>query len=1751
MAAKPVGKMVVSLDLETAAYTKAQKKILSESKEAANTINGNFQRLGVTSDEIYTAMATRAELAFRKIGLSAKASLAEVERSYAAMVVTTNTAKQQMANNPLFTSLGIRSIAAIEAQKAAVIATFEAIKTIGFKNDQERINATRAYNAKLKELNKEMTGDHEMSMASMTRAVLRFYAAWYVASAGVGVIKNLFMGGVQSIDDMKTNVIAVAAQITSMQGTTGNVAENYRKNVEYAKALVPILMQVDAVSFANFQQISLMNRAAVNHGVILNTNNKKQIEGFTAVTNAVTLLTTGQNKEIQASQEINALVTGRIRSTDMVAMSIDGIIKNEGKYKGGLEEIVKLSKEHNDLWERLAPYMVGITAASADISTTWQAVSASMETTWGILQRGLFKSFYKELTQDGAEANKWLKKNADDIVKSVETIANGIKYSLEMAAGFAAVVALTAAWTALSAAWAAGTLILKLNSAALTAWNYIVGGPSVLAVKTLGAAMKAAAGVAVAFFAGWEIGTLLNKFESVRKFGVDMVYGIMDYWALFVKGVKQDWELIAYIAKMAKATFTKEKYADVTAEFTARVTAIQTQYDKEKAVRDQYHKDQLKDVTDQAIREAKAKADATKNTAPPPPPGGNPPPDEVKDSVKDHMEILRAKMQADKAYYDEVVKSAEQAAKLSQRAGQDEYKTIQTLYDAKRSALLRYRIVEIENAEAQVKLESDAAKISKDGVAKRYDEEAVLSAKIQKINATTIKGINENEGSRAIAVEDANQKTLATMANLYKTIGDYSKASLDTQIEQIKEKYKNDGRYAKATAEQRIVLEKAMATEIFNLRNEAERKVYDMQLSYLRDMGQEYSDTYREIAILKIKNEADALEREFQNAAGGGGQTQAQQDQLRAEQDLTLSLLTEWEERLIAYANYLSAMGDKEGNKKAADAATEMSRKKIELQDRVTQHALAAQQKIFDKTEYINKKILDSDTKAFIERNEKISTGIQSMETAFTAISSMYAEGSSEHEKWTEAAKAMMVAQKAIAVVNAVAAVAAASAAPFPAGFVAGAAMLASMVSLLGSIGTSIGGGGESISASSAAYGQSTTVLGGANGQASESITKSWELMQDTYDMEYRELSGIYDQMKNLNQNITGLVNSIIRTGGVSVAGVTVGDSIGFAEKNARSYINDDLGILSKFGNFANQPVVDIVNAIFGGGSKSWASNTGINTGATSISDLISGKGVGAQAYTTVTTEHDGGWFSDNWTSRETIYGKLDRNVTEMMDKVFTNMGQTIVSLAEGLGTDINAALSYTFATEWIDLQGLDADGISKKLNEVFSAIGDNAVEALFGEVLRGYQEIGEGLMETATRLLIDKAVVIDTLTMTGQAFVGTIPQVIAFSEALIKMAGDLETLRGYAETYYDKFYSDTEKQAGIQKHLTDVMAMMNLVLPETRAGYRDLVEAIDMTKESGQEAYVTLLQASEMADEYYTALEEATGANQDFVDSLKDITTTIKEWLDNLSLSNLAPVQSAAEWNRQYMAQKATASGANATTENVSDYLNFATKYLEFQKAYGTTQSYQAIYDAVVSDVTGVGAGKNAALDIAQKQLDALNVIAANTAVSDAYAAQMAPYNAAIKANQVALTTIYKDFLKENPADQWATSATGKAAWAAYTTANSAAQSLLNSIFILPPEVHDVGGFTNGLEVVGGKGTELIVPTYNPQNKSFLKTVGADPETLGAAIGKYLQSSNGGSGEATIHNHIYIDGKEIRYVVTRGFKTDEDMIASARKAVN
>jgi hypothetical protein len=165
--------------------------------------------------------------------------------------------------------------------------------------------------------------------------------------------------------------------------------------------------------------------------------------------------------------------------------------------------------------------------------------------------------------------------------------------------------------------------------------------------------------------------------------------------------------------------------------------------------------------------------------------------------------------------------------------------------------------------------------------------------------------------------------------------------------------------------------------------------------------------------------------------------------------------------------------------------------------------------------------------------------------------------------------------------------------------------------------------------------------------------------------------------------------------------------------------------------------------------------------------------------------------------------------------------------------------------------------------------------------VIKQYQQLNEGLYETAVRLVRDKEVVLDYMEKVNKAFVGTTENAIAFSEALIAAAGDLDSLTSAINTYYDKFFSDAEKQAYTTKEMTEAMAAYGYSLPKTREAFRTLVESIDAVADP--QKYYDILKLAGHMDEMFSYMEEA-------AEKLKD---SLQEALD-LATSNLEAAFSA-----------------------------------------------------------------------------------------------------------------------------------------------------------------------------------------------------------------------------------------------------------------
>lgn len=421
---------------------------------------------------------------------------------------------------------------------------------------------------------------------------------------------------------------------------------------------------------------------------------------------------------------------------------------------------------------------------------------------------------------------------------------------------------------------------------------------------------------------------------------------------------------------------------------------------------------------------------------------------------------------------------------------------------------------------------------------------------------------------------------------------------------------------------------------------------------------------------------------------------------------------------------------------------------------------------------------------------------------------------------------------------------------------------------------TEYGGGGGSISAPTSISsgsgggtgvggGQISTVLGAPEGTASKSVERSLKLLEDTYDVTKTRLTGIYEEIKALNNNITGLVTGIIRTGGITTDGMNIdlsgkegfGSSVASKLIDPLSHAVDDIlgAIWSPLGGMFE----NLVSDIFGGSVKNTVMQQGLHIGDTSVQSLLDGNDVTVLKWANVKSVKDGGMFGSDKTKWYDYLSAIDQDVTDMVTMVFVDIGNTLVAVAEGLGTDVEAAKRVYLKGGRINLKDMSGAQMEEALNDYFSWVADQAAYTLFNDSIGQYQKLDEGLLETAVRLITEADAITTALELTGQTFAGTKLEVIAFAEEIIGLAGSLDSFSESVINYYDKFYSDAEKQARAQETMSRVMGTVGKDLPSSRAGYRDIIEGLDLTTDAGKQAYVTLLSLSELSDAYYSYLED------------------------------------------------------------------------------------------------------------------------------------------------------------------------------------------------------------------------------------------------------------------------------------------------------
>lgn len=219
---------------------------------------------------------------------------------------------------------------------------------------------------------------------------------------------------------------------------------------------------------------------------------------------------------------------------------------------------------------------------------------------------------------------------------------------------------------------------------------------------------------------------------------------------------------------------------------------------------------------------------------------------------------------------------------------------------------------------------------------------------------------------------------------------------------------------------------------------------------------------------------------------------------------------------------------------------------------------------------------------------------------------------------------------------------------------------------------------------------------------------------------------------------------------------------------------------------------------------------------------------------------------------------------TSEIDDAFDAITFAISDAAKTFG--INSAdevIKGFSASVNLDIKGKTKEEVAAAIQQWIGDTTSSLVGAVFGDSLVGLQREGEGVIDAVNRVTANMRLMQDVSKNLGLGFDLTGKAAMIAATNIVDLAGGIEQLSALTGQYYTSFYTEAEQQQNLATQLAESFGKINMQMPTTREGFRALVDGLDLTTESGQAMFASLMQLVPGMDKYLSALEAQRTASE------------------------------------------------------------------------------------------------------------------------------------------------------------------------------------------------------------------------------------------------------------------------------------------------
>ncbi|MGP3699188.1 tail tape measure protein [Rhodobacter sp. NSM] len=312
--------------------------------------------------------------------------------------------------------------------------------------------------------------------------------------------------------------------------------------------------------------------------------------------------------------------------------------------------------------------------------------------------------------------------------------------------------------------------------------------------------------------------------------------------------------------------------------------------------------------------------------------------------------------------------------------------------------------------------------------------------------------------------------------------------------------------------------------------------------------------------------------------------------------------------------------------------------------------------------------------------------------------------------------------------------------------------------------------------------------------------------------------------------------------------------------------------------------------------------------------------------------------FSTKGLSDEEIGAKLQEKLTELGDdfaaRAFGYVGvndQAIKDLEERIA---NGTVEALFTGTSVFGERIAQMFAQRRANtDLASLIANNDLVSTDATLAALVHE-GEGFAAALQRLMTSMQGVNAIMDTLGHTFKAVDMITAGVASDIADAFGGLEAMGQATSAYYQTFYTDAERLATTTRQVTEALADLNILMPATRAQYRALIEAQDLTTERGREVYAALIGMSGAMDQVLPQIDGMTAAISGMVDGVVSI---VDDVIGRVTEINRAAAASARVWRT---ISDGLRSFVDAARRTAGDLISPAAALAQARRQYGAAVS-------------------------------------------------------------------------------------------------------------------------------------------------------------------------------------------------------------------